>query len=276
MAEAEGVANADVAGQAAVQQPEGAVNTGDLEARLRTDPEFAVKEYKKLQSDHGRLTSRLQQLKQAEDVARAVGGGDVKAGSEALSGYAQYGYQIQQNSQLNEVVQRALQTGALPETQTASTQVEDEYVDPEVQSLRNEIQGLKQMLGSVQTDTSFSKVKTLANDFRETDIGQALTNEEWNELVGSWEGNVKTWASAPNGTELLRGLSKEQLRVMALNHFDQKGQLQEIYGRIAAGKDANRQRFSTEGPGEIGGESAVRPEFGSVLEAFEHAKRQYS
>lgn len=131
-----------------------APDPGDYEARVRSDPEFALAELKKQTTNANKFAHELKTLNPLKDVASRLEGGAVTAAQLVYEHAA-----LLQHPDVRAVAEHYRRHGALPTSKmagnNASESSDDEYRDP-IDVLRSELGELKSMLqtvsGRVQQD----------------------------------------------------------------------------------------------------------------------------
>lgn len=150
MAETEtgtGTESAEAAGteSASETQPNEAVETTGNEffAHVRTDPEFAEQQIRKRDAQITELGNRNKKFGVFDPY--------MKAGytPDQILEYAQRQATLEQNPHAKQAVDAFLQTGQWPQPQAATNggEQEEEYIDPDVKRLSDEVKELRHMLG---------------------------------------------------------------------------------------------------------------------------------
>jgi hypothetical protein len=272
-AEATAESSQETAGSAEAQaQPD----PSDFEARLRSDPEFAVSEFKKQQAAASRANDRLRKGSLAIDIAERLGGGDPAKGAEqALTELTQF-RQMQQNPDMRALIER-WQSGQ-PITQTADTSssgypgLDDD--DPREQQLRT-MQG---RFERVESRLMAREIVDHWNTFRSTPVGSQLTDEEANEVFGRVSAQVRAIQQTPQGRDAIDNLP-QTIRLVSLDYLDSSGKLLDLGQRALRQRAEGLQQRETDGPSRSVNGAATqvqRPERPTAQEAWEIAARELS
>ena len=141
---AEGTEPTEVAGVAPEAAPEvgpAGHDKGNYDARILNEPDFALKEIKAKDRRITELGQASRRYDKLEPHYQNVGGQD---GFLAMAHYASA---VQQNPEMKRIADEFIQTGRVPassQTPGGSTpEAEPEYVDPDVQKLRDELRESK-------------------------------------------------------------------------------------------------------------------------------------
>jgi len=182
----------------------------DYEARIRSDPEFALGEVKKLQ---GTNTKLYQQHKQNESLLKLA---DQLGGAEGASRFILEYDGILKHPEVAKVADHYRKNGVLPTAQgprPESSLFEEQFPDPqseELNALRQSVTQLQQQvshtrgaIGKQSVKSLLDKLKTEYPDGFEEFVAPALS-----EQFDLWEKN-------PQGRELLATLSYDALLTVA-------------------------------------------------------------
>jgi hypothetical protein len=176
-----------------------AVDPRDYLARASSDPEFAVAEIRKHQSEAAKARAELKQLAPLKDIVTRLDGG---AATAAQLIYEQAA--ILQHPEVRSIVEHYRKTGTLP-TSTPSRQdaSDDEYQDP-VDMLKSEVTQLREQLalvqGHVQRDrtmithtTTQSHLQRLAEKHKDI----------WEVIQPAILERAEEWEKTPQGRDVL-------------------------------------------------------------------------
>lgn len=203
---------ADAAASEAPTQGQGAVDPSDFEARLRSDPEFAVSEFKKIQRQKDQAFSTLEQTKLAREIAEALGNGDVEAGAQTALQQLQTYQAAQQNPAMQRILDHFSQTGQVPVNGDLGADVsDDDYVDPAVKALQDQVASLSQTVTGLSGQTAEQSFKGALDTYFTEGDGQWLEPEERKSLFTDIETRVKN-AGRPLTSAEVELLSTEYLR----------------------------------------------------------------
>lgn len=258
--------------QPAVDAPEGATNgaasspdPNDYEARIRSDPEFAVAEVKRQQSVASRSADKLKKAQLAIQLAETLGGGDVGSGGEiALRELTAY-RQLNQDPKVARLLERAL----------AGERVSDELVDDEDDPYKRELSQVRGNQARVEAQLAEMRFEKAIEGFIASDVGSALTPEEREEFLDSARPKIQNWANTPQGRAQLQTFSAHQLMTLASDWMISNGKLLDVGERAARSKAERLRKRETDGPSrstKIGPDAA--PDHASVTDAWQYAVRK--
>lgn len=178
---------------------------GDYNARVRSDPEFAVSELSKAKSHGTKLANELKSMAPLKDIASRLEGG---AATAAQLIYEQAA--VLQHPEVRQVVEHYRKFGTLP---TASVQrsdpSEDEYVDP-IDSLRNEVTELKNQLSQVTGHVNRDRT-VIAHTAMQSHMQSLHKKYEhlWDIIEPVLLEQAESWERTPSGREYLSGATLE-------------------------------------------------------------------
>lgn len=256
-----------------VDAPEGTTNgadsspdPNDYEARIRSDPEFAVAEVKRQQGVASRSSDKLRKAGLAIQLAETLGGGDAKSGSEiALRELTAY-RQLQQDPKIARLIERAL----------AGERVSDELLsDDEQDPMARELSQVRGNQARVEQQLAEFRFEKAIEHFITSDVGKALTPEEREEFLDSARPKIQNWAKTPQGREQLQTFSHHQLMTLCSDWMIANGKLLDVGERAARGKAERLRQRETDGPSrstKIGPDAA--PAAASVTDAWQYAVRK--
>lgn len=187
------------------------VDPTDYLARASADPEFAVKEITKHQSEAGKLRNELKTLAPLKDIVSRVTGG---AETVAQSVYEHAA--ILQHPEVKAVVDHYRRTGTLPTTTTRSDASEtDEYQDP-VDLLRSEVTQLREQLSSLSAtshrDRTLIAQTTMQSHLRSL---KEKHSDYWDLIEPGLIEQAEAWEKTPQGRELLANSTLESWESIA-------------------------------------------------------------
>lgn len=242
----------------------GSSDKGDFEQRLRTDPEFAVSETKKLQSKLGQATGELRSLGDVRKVVEFLGNGDIAAGTEQLNQHLGTWAQVRRNPQLLKVVEAALSGKPVPASNGEDE--DEEYLDPELRKVRSLAEGQGETIARLETRLAKTELQNQFSKFGHSELGQALSEEERGEFFDFLEKQFETWSGSSEGRRQLETLNADTLEILAMNHLRKDGKLFEVAGRVARAQTEDTARHST------GPEASVATHAGADIPEFKHAR----
>ena len=230
----------------AAQAPDSSQPTtdpGDYEAKIRSDPEFALAEVKRQQAAASRFADQAKRGKLALQIAEQLGNGDVEKGAEiALRELHQY-RQVQQDPKLAPIVQRRLAGDPLNDL-TPEVGSDDPY--------QRELSELRGTVTRLQTDQYRMRLDRQFQEFQSSKLGAALSPEQKQQVYGAIERQFGTWSTTPQGRETLSNLNAETLRLIAVQALGDEGLL-EVGERAARAKAEQLRERGTEVPSSIQG-----------------------
>lgn len=189
----------------------------DFEARLRTDPEFAVEQFKKQQSAFTKAQQELQQVrgkvKTLEPWIDSLGGAE-----QVLHHLGRLGA-IQQNARMRQIVEEWERTGSVPvgaATAPTDAATDDQFLDPmerEVRDLRRELEDKIARLEESQSRTQATTARSNIKTFIDAAFAQHpyATAELRSEVLGELEQNIAKWDRDEAGRQFLSRLSQEDI-----------------------------------------------------------------
>ena len=268
---------ADGAAEAATgdaqEKGNGAVDPGDFDARLRSDPDFAVSEFKKIQRQNDQAFSQLEQTKLAREIAEALGNGDVQAGAQAALEQLQAYQRAVQDPAMQKVLDHFSQTGKVTVNGDLGDDVsEDDYIDPQVKALQDQVAQLTSTVTGLSGQTAEQGFKASLDTYFTEGDGQWLEPEERKGLFADIENRVKG-ANRPLTHAEVELLSTEYLR---RNHL-----VATIGERMHLQKLKKRGELATDGPSSVGpsGVDDLLPPSAfkdkSASEALAHARNKF-
>lgn len=227
---------------------------GDLEARLRNEPDFAVQEYKKLQSTLSREQQRNKQLAKLAQAAQIVGGDNLEAGADALLGYVERQYRIEQDPTMKKYVEEWLNTGQVPSMKGEDLDADETYLTPEekkIRDLEETVAQLRQRVDSTDLKTARGEIQTRVKEFFNSDIGQYLNDEEKAEIFRSFERQFDQWSATHQGRQQLSNITPKTIRLIAADWLMEHDKFDEIGERKRLRKLEHRKSASTDGPSDV-------------------------
>jgi hypothetical protein len=244
---------------------------GDYDARLRSDPDFALAEVKKAQRELHQYQSKFKEL---EPVVNALGG------SEEVMGHLRRWNAALSNAEMQEIITKFEQTGSLPPGLRKSIADSDGADDPdmddpwtkELRERDNLLQALQSEVRSLRSERGVEKVRGFFDKFGDE---YNLSDEMKQDLGDEMSKLADGWAKDPNGLNVLKSMNYETFASLALGKLG-KDRLREAM--LRGGDSAADQRASaaTDGPGGVrtsakGGEPAEL----SPVDAFKQACREF-
>jgi len=171
----------------------------DIQARILADPDFALDQWKKAQSNGTKLAQKLKSLQPVEEVASRLEGG--------ASTVAQLVYEhsaVLQHPEVRRIVEHYRQTGTLPTASAQRSDVsDDEYVDP-VDVMKNELNDLKaqlaQVTGHVHRDRTLIAQQSMQANMQT--LRQKYENI-WDIIEPALVEQAEKWESSPQGRDYL-------------------------------------------------------------------------
>ena len=263
----------------AVGSPEAPAQTpdpSDFESRIRTDPEFAVAEFKKQQAAASRANDKLRKGNLALDIAERLGGGDLAKGAElALSELTVY-RQMQGHPEMKALIER-WQSGQ-PLTGIAADSGSSSYGsgldddDPREQQLRT-LQGTTARL---QEKIAQREMVDHFKAFADGDIGKHLTPDERKDVFDAIGAQLRAWSQTPAGREQAANLDLNTIKLVAIDYLDRNGKLLELGARAARQRAEGLQQHETDVPSRISTAAApskYREENITAIEAWKQATK---
>ena len=220
-------------------QDQGTNDPGNFEARLRSDPEFAVGEFKKMQSQKDQAFARLQKAKLAMDIAETLGNGDVEAGAQTALEQLQVYQKAAQDPAMQKILNHFSQTGKVPANGDLGADVsEDDYVEPAVKALQEQVATLTQTVTGLSGQTAEQSFKGALDTYFTDGDGQWLQPDERKALFTDIEEKVRR-AGRPLSTAEVELLSTEYLRRNSLvATIGERMHLQKLRARGEAATDS--------------------------------------
>ncbi len=199
---------------AATTEP--AEDRGDYEARLRSDPEFAVAEVKKFQAAKDRIEAesrgRAEKFRTLEPWVDQLGG------ANAVLGHLQRLGQLQGHPKMREMIEQFERTGSVPVTGAtdSSSDADSPYLDPVERKLR-EVEGemlrLREQLSRSESRQSQEGLKAhLSRLFSEHPY---LTDDEKVRIASQVENQVRQWDQTEEGRKLIGQITYDSLKYVA-------------------------------------------------------------
>jgi len=271
-ATAEGSPEAVGSVEASAQAPD----PSDFESRIRTDPEFAISEFKKQQAAASRANDRLRKGSLALDIAERIGGGDLTKGAEAALSELTLFRQMQAHPEMKTLIER-WQSGQ-PLTGIAADSSSSYYTgldddDPREQQLRT-LQGTTARL---QEKIAQREMVDHFKAFSDGDIGKHLLPDERKEVFDAIGAQLRAWSQTPAGREQAANLDLRTIELVAIDHLRGNGKLLELGARAARQRADGLQQRETDVPSRISSAAAPsRANGGNVtaFEAWQQAKRE--
>lgn len=250
---------------------------GDFEARLRTEPEFAVQEFKKQQSRASQLAAKIQQAELAIKIAEEMGRGDVSAGSKGLLQEIMSYQQMQRDPNLGPLIQRYLSGQPLDGIGATDSADRDHYAEPE-DPIRREIESIRGTLTRHDTQLLRNRLDKELDQFMRGPIGSHLTSEEKAGFLQSLDTQFQTWSRSEEGRTALQNIGTNTMFSLACTHLGQQ-KLLEIGGRDARARSEQLRTRETDSPPSIRGNAGGPSYKGNIYEiasqALADAKRKY-
>lgn len=228
-------------------EPEPTTDARDYEARLRSDPEFALSEVKKHQARADRASNELKQKgDRYKDLDPWI---DNLGGSQAVLHHLGRLGAITSNPQVRAIVEEFERTGRVPQAGATDSPQDapEEYLDPverELRSVKAELEALKAGFGNSQADVAKERTKKLIGDVLEEHSW--LSQEQKLQALQELEKNIQQWDRTESGRQLIGNLTKDQLRkFVRATVLDNDDALAEIAERIVRAKAAKRSEAAT-------------------------------
>lgn len=178
-----------------------ASNTTDYHARLRAGGDWTVQE-------------TISQQKRADDAERQLRETRQQLGKlgEVLKGGSWNGDQIADHLTTWQTLRSdpsrsaaidAIVRGQVPQATVPSPQQDDDYVDPEVKALRQELAAIK---GQVQEHTTFAGQQALSRNLDHVAAQWQLSPDQVEKVKGTLAQTITGWAGQPDGERAIRAL----------------------------------------------------------------------
>jgi len=251
---------------------------GDIEARLRNEPDFAVEQHKANQREITRLKDmekRLETFQPLVNAVETISPGDPAAGVNQLFGLVDTGFKVTQDPGLQDLVTNYKPGSA---SQENGMETSDEFLTPEekqIRELQGQVQALTQRLDNTGSQVTNTALGAHFDQFFRGDLGRSLSQEERAEAINVVKNQVMAWNKSDAGREQVNRLDADMVDLLVHNHLRQKGQLGDVYGRMSANKNGANPLPDGPGVGTLQSEPDLDPN-ASALDAFTIALNKFA
>lgn len=225
------------------------IDKGDFDARLESEPGFAVQEYKKMQSEQQKTFNKLKEFEAISDMIDQAPGSTAQDVVDATRAYIG----VMGNPEMAKLIQEFQQTGEMPKPpapKTGEGDLDDIFGDLEepkneqLEELKKELNELKAQSTQTQIVQSKSDIhKHLDRYFSEDTMAKWLTDEEKDVVLKDIEAQMKDLERRPNGAEALKSLNYESIDLLATRKT--KKWYSEIAERAHKAALQDKQRLDT-------------------------------
>ena len=258
---------------------QGQTGSADYESRIRSDPDFALREAKSHQSRADQEAARNREL------SRLVGGDGSRArqlleqyGADTVAAAVENYAQLRNHADLGKAIQEFETTGTLnfQSNSDAGNVLEDEYMtdeERELKALRAEVSELRQGQTSLTVHTGTTALQGHLEKVKEA---FHLSPDEFRHVSEALESDARKWAGSPQGVDLLKTIQTADgyatVKALALGKLPDSTFLE--MGERKRLRDKQRlSGFETDGPSRPGspGDEEL-PTVKGALAAFQQAK----
>jgi hypothetical protein len=251
-----------------------ASDRGDFDARIRSDPTFALEQVKNAQREVARLQGKF-----SKDIEQLI---DAAGGPEALPGHLQRLNNLLSNPAMRAVVMGYESTGVVPSqpskpngkgTAPAPDDDDDSFEEPwtqELRTLREENASLRADVNVVRGERGVEKVRGFFTSFFEE---FPLAEEDRKTLVTALEDQAKKWAGDPQGLNVLKVMDMPTFRSFALGKLT-KDQIQRAMLADQQAAASRRMAAATDVPSRVRTQAREEPAGLSPSDAFIQACRE--
>lgn len=218
----------------------------DFDARLRSDPDFAVRFAKEQQSAATKANAALRKAELAIRIAETVGNGDVNAGASAALERLTLMQQMEQNPDMARIIER-FKSGA-PIAAPSESSAYPGYEDDDPNEKR--IAALQGTIARLQERTIAQDMRSHLQGFMEDEVGgKYLTPEERTSVANGIEAQLMAWAKTPEGrARFERGISREDIDTLGTFHLRKSGLILKLGERAARQQVEQLRSRETDGP----------------------------
>lgn len=227
--------------------PASSPDPNDFESRLRSDPEFALAEFKKQQAAASRANDRLRKADLAVQIADRLGDGDVSKGAERALADLMLLKQMRDHPEMARFVER-FQSGAPIAAQESNGSLYGAGFEDEADPTLKQVNALQGNVARLEQQLAVRNAVDAFKSFAETPYGQLLNKEELSEVFSAMEGQARAWANTPDGRNRLLALTSADVKTIALHHLDTTGKLLELGERRSRQKVEQLRSSETDGP----------------------------
>jgi hypothetical protein len=259
-----------------VAAPSQTPDPSDFESRIRSDPEFAIAEFKKQQAAASRANDRIRKGSLALDIAERLGGGDLAKGAEAALSELTLYRQMQAHPEMKALIERWQSgqplSGIATEAGSSSYGSGLDDDDPRDQQLRT-LQGTTARL---QEKIAQREMVDHFKAFADGDIGKHLLPDERKEVFDAIGAQLRAWSQTPAGREQAASLDLRTIELVAIDHLRNSGKLLELGARAARQRAEGLQQRETDVPSRIVSAAAPTQKSGenvTAIDAWKEAKR---
>jgi hypothetical protein len=248
-------------------QPKG----DSLEQRIRTDPDFAVDQYKRVKGESTKLYQQTKKYEAITRIADQLGGAEVA--SQLLNEYAA----VSQSADVARIREHYRSHGTLPttsSTRTDDTTDEDVYKDPqtlEIESLKRDLADVRNSISQTKGVLGKQSVMSMLDKLREE-----YPDGFEEHVLPKLETNFADWERTPQGRELLASINYDQLKTVAaravfdnLDAIAEKRYTRVLEAKKRAATGAGSQTMST------GREPVAGKGHKNALDALSEFRRRY-
>lgn len=253
-----------------------ATDPGNYEARIRSDPEFAVAEVKRQQAAASRLAARLKPAKLAIEIAEKLGNGDIERGAaEALNRLTLHN-QMATDPTMRAYIERFVTGQPLAPSSGTNGSGYDPGFEPEEDPRDAQIRALSGTVARLEQDQLVSRMAGQFETAMSSDLGKLLLPEEKRDVFGAIESQVKAWGQSETGRATLRNLDSDTVELLITNHLRKSGKWLEVGERAARQRAERLQARATDVPGaqSTSASQPALPEGISAVEALRIAKQR--
>jgi hypothetical protein len=226
-------------------EPAQSGDRSDYEARLRSDPEFALSEVKKWQATADRRDAEAKaRLKKFESLEPWV---DNLGGPNAVLGYMGRFGALLGNPAMREAVEMFERTGSVPALGATASGADttEEYLDPaerKIKELEGQLAGLREQFSRGESRQAQQSLKGQMDRLFEK--YPYLNDEEKAQIVSRIDGQIKQWDQTEEGRRIIGSLNYDALEIVAAPVIVQK--IEEIGERAYRKKLEKKQGAATE------------------------------
>lgn len=220
----------------------------DFDARLRSDPDFAVRFAKEQQSAATKANAALRKAELAIRIAETVGNGDVTAGASAALERLTLMQQMEQNPDMARIIERFKSGAPIAAPSESSSLYGTGYEEEDPNEKR--IAALQGTIARLQERTIAQDMRSHLQGFMEDEVGgKYLTPEERASVANGIEAQLMAWAKTPEGrARFERGISREDIDTLGTFHLRKSGLLLKLGERAARQQVEQLRTRETDGP----------------------------
>lgn len=253
----------------------GAPASGDYDARIRANPDFASQEIKTHQSRGDRAEAQVQ--KDKEWIGSLDRFREKFSGSD-LAGHLQDWDRVLSNPELSKVVRGYLENGSVtvPEATTAIPEAKDEFLTPDEEKIRDQGIQIKELETRIGRQESGSGAQALQQHVEGFFSTWPSSSEVVDRVKKSLTAQIRQWSLEPSGRKALENLMGPQgadtVELLALRLLSPAEREQAIDTRRLR-KEQGLDALSTGGPSVVPGSGDEPPPvFEDGVKAIEWAR----